>query len=48
MCDADNDCPDGEDEREDICEKMTSCVHDQFKCERSGECIGSCLQTWPL
>ena len=39
VCDADPDCPDGEDESAAICEGVTNCHHDQFRCERSGECI---------
>jgi hypothetical protein len=39
VCDSDSDCPGGEDESEAICSDRTSCLTDQFRCERSGECI---------
>jgi len=40
LCDGENDCHDGEDELQVVCQDKKTCTPGQFRCEFSGQCVG--------
>ena len=39
LCDGEDDCPGKEDESEAVCKGRPKCTQNQFRCERSGQCV---------